>query len=304
MVILGSLGRNFTLHNIIINIKKQVSLSKANLIIIGVSLAASLLLFGNIISRGTKDYSRIGIGFMPISKQSFFWWLFVIITLTVCTLFKKRKIISEKYFVTGLLLIFLAIGNSMYFFGRSHENNIINISGPLLLVIFLLFDTFSIERIKNNFRATTKFRRIIIAVVPVLFISSVAYSYSGNIIERSKIQYDGIIKSRYIYPMLFSFNPNEIKDATNSSDRVYFVSRGQDFYYYYYGGYKPQGYFSPYSTWIYKKELSNFIQKLIDDRYYIAINKNDISAEGEIISELQYDNIIETQNFMIISNQE
>jgi hypothetical protein len=303
LVALESIRNNFTLRSIIEAIKKQLLLSKTNLMIIGLSVLVNLLIFGDIISRGANDYSRIGIGFMPISRQSFFWWIFALIALTVVMLFKKRKIISDRYLMTGLFLIFLAIGNSMYFFGRSHENNIINISGPLILVVFLLFDTFSIERIKGGFHATTKCGRIVIAALPVFFITLVAYSYSGNIIERIKIQYDGAIKSRYIYPMVFSFNPNEIKSSTNNSDYVYFVSRGQDFYYYYYGGYKLQGYFSPYSTWIYKKELSNFIQKLIDDNYYIAINKNDLSSEGEILSVLRYDNIIETQNFMIIYNQ-
>jgi hypothetical protein len=303
LVLLESLRNNFTSHSTIEAIKKHMSLSKANLVIIGLSLLANLVIFGDIISRGAKDYSRIGIGFMPISRQSFFWWIFAIIALTVVMLFKKRKIISERYFITGLFLIFLAIGNSMYFFGRSHENNIINISGPLLLIIFLLFDTLSVKHIKASSHANAKLKRAIVAILPVLFIALVAYSYSSNIIGRAKIQYDGAIKSRYTYPMIFSFNPSEIKNVTGNSDRVYFVSRGQDFYYYYYGDYKPQGYFSPYSTWIYKKELSNFIQKLIDGHYYIAVNKNDLPTEGEILSALRYDNIIETQNFMIISSQ-
>lgn len=303
LVILKSLKQNFTLRSIVNNFKKQISLSKTNLIIIGVSLLANLLLFGDIISRGTKDYSRIGIGFMPISKLSFFWWIFALISITAFMLIKKRKIISERYFTTGLLLIFLAIGNSMYFFGRSHENNIINVSGPLLLVAFLLFDTLSIKRIKDSLNINTRFSYIAVAALPALFVAMIAYSYSGNIIDRVKIQYDGIIKSRYIYPMNLSLNLNEIKDTTNNSSRLYFISRNQDFYLYYYGGYKPQGYYSPYSTWIYKKDLVNFIQQLINDHYYVAINKIDLSTEGEILPELRYDNIIETQNFMIFSNQ-
>jgi hypothetical protein len=303
LVILESLKNNFTLFSFIKVVKKQLLLSRANLVIIGLSLLANLMIFGDIISRGTKDYSRIGIGFMPISKQSFFWWIFAIIAITALIIIKKRRIIPEKYFITGLLLIFLAIGNSMYFLGRSHENNIINISGSLILVIFLLFDTLSIKSIKDKLHTSTRLRRIIIAILPALFVALIAYCYSSNIIARAKLQYEGAVNSQYIYPVDLSLNLNEITSATNNSPRVYFVSNGLDFYYYYYGGYKPQGYFSPYTSWIYKNELISFIQKLINDRYYIVVNKGEVPTQSEILSGLQYDNIVDTQNFMIISNQ-
>ena len=303
LVIIESLKYNLKPRSIIKAIKKQLLLSKANLAIIGLSLLANFVIFGDIISRGTEDYSRIGIGFMPISKQSFFWWIFAIIAVTAFMFIKKRRIMSEKYFITGLLLIFLAIGNSMYFFGRSHENNIINISGPLILVIFILFDTLSINYIKDKIHTSTRFRRIIISILPLLFVALIAYCYSSNIIARSKIQYDGAVNSQYIYPINLSLNLNEITTATNGSKNVYFVGIGNDFYLYYYGGYQPQGYYSPYSTWIYKKELVDFIQKLIDSHYYIAISRANLPTEGEILPELRYNNTVETQNFMIISNQ-
>ena len=62
-----------------------------------------------------------------------------------------------------------------------------------------------------------------------------------------------VVKKKLIY----------LKIITKGSDKVYFLDYDRDFLYYYYGGYKPQGYYSPCAGWIFSKDLKQFVQNLI-----------------------------------------
>jgi len=108
-------------------------------------------------------YQQIGIGFIQISKISFYWYFLVLVSATVAILFLKRNNLSINYFNSSLLLIALSIGNSIYFFGRSHEHNIINISASLIFVLFLFFDLVLYHtEIKTQLQS--KYRKIIYCI--------------------------------------------------------------------------------------------------------------------------------------------
>ena len=120
-------------------LKKQLTLNFKNILIIIGFVFLSLILFKGFIAESAVIYQKIGIGMIQISTSSFYWYLPIIFSLIFVLLLKYRKSLSPQYFHSGLLVIFLAIGNSMYFFGRSHEHNILNISGVLIFASFLLF---------------------------------------------------------------------------------------------------------------------------------------------------------------------
>lgn len=174
----------------------------------------------------------------------------------------------NNYFNSALFLIALSIGNSIYFFGRSHENNIINISASLIFVLYLFFD------LTLNFR--TKRKKILSLIFPSIFVLLITYFYSAGIIGKSKVQFTNLQKHQTIYPL--SINPislkiNLIRELTNNSNMVYFIG-DKDFYYYYYyyyyGNYVPQSYYFPYNSWIYKGDMINFIQSLLNEGYYVV----------------------------------
>ena len=51
-----------------------------------------------------------------------------------------RDRIGDRKGQTTLFAVALTLANSIYFFGRSHENNLINISASLLLCAFIGID--------------------------------------------------------------------------------------------------------------------------------------------------------------------
>ena len=116
--------------------RKYLLMCYRNLLIILLFLSFSYFLFGGFISDSVSMYQKIGIGMIAIAPNSFYWYVPVILCVLSYLLLKHNDKISDKYFTSGLFLVLLTIGNSMYFFGRSHEHNIINITSILSLALF------------------------------------------------------------------------------------------------------------------------------------------------------------------------
>lgn len=284
-------------------IKKHLRYNIGNIVIIALSLGIGAFVFGSSLE-GVAIYRKIGIGFMKISKISFYWYVPVMLSVTSIYLVRLRGKLPDGYFATGAFLIFLAIGNSIYFFGRSHENNIINISGSLIFSLFMLFDLL-VFRYKCT-RENNTLKRLSVAILPNISLLLLMFYYSGKIYQGTAQKLDNIRNFQFIYPISHSFDTKQIRELTNRSPNVYFVGE-YDFYYYYYGGYVPQGRFSPYSSWIYKKNLVDFLQALIDRGYYIVFLKEDPNnprvnpnINGEVLSALKYNEIVEKYGFKVI----
>jgi hypothetical protein len=64
----------------------------------------------------------------------------------------------------------------------------------------------------------------------------------------------------------------KIREVTGNSSKLYFV-RKDDFTFYYYGGYLPVGYCNPFWTWIFTKNLTRYMQKLLDNGYYLVCSQ-------------------------------
>ncbi|MBI4931862.1 MAG: hypothetical protein HY841_13955 [Bacteroidetes bacterium] len=255
------------------------------LIILGFASYTAYLLNG-LSPKSALLFQKTGIGMLPISINSFYWFFPIISSMSACLLFKQKNKLSKQYFSSSLFIILLAIGNSLYFFGRSHENNIINISGILLLNLFLLFDL-PVQNEKKYafmFGWGIKFNLIFgikTFLLPFILLLLSSSYYSDRIIWRIKDQAHNI-KQWTIIPH-FSGVPAEkdffaIKKISNNSSLVYFLDYQNDFVYYYYGNYAPVGYFNPCSSWLLKKDFIIFINNLLANGYYVVTtNSEDIS---------------------------
>ncbi len=307
-------------------LQKHFSLNYKNFLIIAGFIIVNLILFKGFLPESAVLYQKIGIGMIQISKTSFYWYIPIVYSLCFLLLMKHRNKFSSQYFHTGILIIFIAIGNSIYFFGRSHENNILNISGAIILTLFLLFDLFGQNLLvpetsvkpktskkdnKDSGLANIKYKikKATIAVLPILFISIATYYYSDRISGKIETKFKNFKKSQYIYP-LNTLKSNSIdflplKKITNNSDKVYFLNYWDDFRYYYYGNYKLIGRNSPYSAWILNDELVKFLQNLLDKNYYLVIT--DLSRAGdlpktvELLSQIRYNKVISENGFTAIS---
>jgi hypothetical protein len=272
--------------------------------IIAVFGGASYILFRNSeFGNYSSYYQKLGIGFMKISSNSFYWYVPALLSMVFILLFRIRKSVSSTYMASGLLLAYCAIGNSIYFFGRSHEHNIINISIVLLFVFFLMLD------LVTRFLDVTVIRRESpsflgrygVNCTAIILIAVIIISYSQNISKKTGIQIRNIGKAQLIYPGASDFHYlkeyfNTIRTVTSGSDKVYFIDRS-DFELYYYGGYTPIGYCSPFMTWIFASDLNRFLQGLLDNGYYLV-------CSGEmkyLLANLQYTNISDLGQSVVVT---
>lgn len=283
-----------------LRIKKHFILCLPNVTILILSFIASLILLGGTSLEAASTYQKIGIGFLPISAISFYWYFPILASTTVVLLIKKRKSMPINYFNSSLLLIALAVGNSIYFFGRSHENNIINISASLIFVLFLFFDL-----VLYLLAEKSNWRKMLSVLLPGSFVLLVTFFYSAGIIDRSQAQFKNLLNHQIIYPMPISLDIKKVRELTRNSDKIYFTGM-YDFYYYYYGNYTPEGRYSPYLSWVYKKDMLNFMQNLLDKGYYIVSPGQgalgDPKPDDEILSELKYDENITQDGFRVVWN--
>jgi len=223
------------------------------------------------------DYVRIGFGFIKIATNSFYWYVVIVSGLAFTLLFRLRTTISRNYLATGFCLIYLVIGNSLYFFGRSHENNIINISIVLLLLFFLLIDLAS--RFLGNAPGEPAKRfmhRNLSIIISMVLIAAITVWYGDSITGKVSLQAQNAGKGQLVYPPWVSKQDvvsviAQVKSITGDNPKVYFVGDG-DFVLDYYGGYAPVGYFNPVYAWISMNEFKKFLQGLLDQGYYIVVD--------------------------------
>jgi hypothetical protein len=248
-----------------------------NLVIILAGALAHYLLFMNAHAQGDVSIVSLGIGFIKIASNSFYWYVVAVSGLAFGLLIRLRTVVPGNYLAAGFLLIYLAIGNSLYFFGRSHENNIINISVILLLLFFLLLD-FASRFLGNASGEPAKpfMNRNLAIIVSLALIASITIWYGDSITDKVTIQARNAGNGQFIYPSSVSKQEIlntliEVKSVSGGNPKVYFVG-DNDFLLDYYGGYAPVGYYNPVYAWISKREFNKFLQGLADQGYYLVVD--------------------------------
>jgi hypothetical protein len=108
---------------------------------------------------------------------SFYWWTAPLLAVAAALAFRSRQFLPEKRAQAAMFAVALAIGNSTYFFGRSHENNLINVSASLLLCFFLGVDL-------AVFTLDSQRARMLVLAVPWCALALIAFSYPGRIYAR------------------------------------------------------------------------------------------------------------------------
>ncbi len=268
---------------------KHFKISSVSIFLIIASYIIFFFLFKHKFQNSSQYYQSLGIGFIKISKSSFYWYVPIVLNFLAILLFRFRKNISKKYLSLGIFLILCTIGNSIYFFGRSHEHNIINIAIILVFVVFFLFDF--VGKILSDTTSQTGFRLIqnhISLFLATIMIIVGIFAYSNRIEGKLLVQFNNVIHGNFIlidnvkydaailkynqYENNAILSTNSIKEIINNSPKVYFIMDA-DFGYYYYGGYSPVGYYNPFKTWIFTKEFNDFLQDLLNQEYYIFYSK-------------------------------
>ena len=247
-----------------------------NLALILVGVLVHYLLFRNTDVRSDFSLLSLKLGFLRITTISFYWYVVVVLGLSFMLLLKLRAKIPGNYLAAGFCLIYLAIGNSLYFFGRSHENALIVLSAILLPLFFLLLDLVGLSfRLYPRKSASPPTHQNLAVIASLVFIVLTTILYSDNITRKATIQAQNAGKGQFIYPS--SVSEQElmsviagIKTVSGNSPKVYFVEDNH-FLLNYYGNYAPVGYYSPVYAWISKRAFNKFLQGLLDQGYYLVI---------------------------------
>ncbi|MDD2773592.1 MAG: hypothetical protein PHP45_07840 [Elusimicrobiales bacterium] len=241
-------------------------------------------------------YAKYGIGFLPIARNSVYWPMPAVFAMVFMLLRKNKKLLSERYFQTAVFMTLLAIGNSLYFFGRSHENNIVNIAASLLFVLFTFFDLADFEL---NIIPASRINRLLVPALATGFLLAVTCTYSPRAVGKIRQQY---LACKNLWFILDPKVPvGEIRALTASSSRVIFLSLG-DFPYYYEGGYVPQGYYSFTGSWLFAEDYTDFLNRRLAKGYYLVSPISEFADFKEIVSKLRYKSTRETRNFIALTN--
>jgi len=283
--------------------RSYVILYARNCFFIGIAL----LFYYSFFAYGPESssvYRLYGIGFIPISRQSFFWYVPVVLSIVFILNWRNRPVLSEQHFLSGLFLILLAIGNSLYFFGRSHENNLVNISSILLFCLFLLFDLVHSEWERRSHSRTSCW---LLPALAIVFIVSISCVYSGRASERVGQQVESFRahkadgRDRALESFLREHTAL-IKKITRFSPKVIFVSKLGS-YYCYEGGYVPESSYVVASRMI-MKDLVDFLNAHLADGYYIVMPMHDLYSFGEVMENLRARNKMVYPSVSIFSNNE
>ena len=254
------------------------------LMFIGAGLLAARLVFGALVSDAVVTYRRLGLGMMRISPTSFYWWIAPMLAAVGWLAFSVRGRIPEKRAAASLFAVALAIGNSIYFFGRSHEHNLLNTSAPLLLCLFLGIDLASV-----TWHEGPGWVRWTLYAAPWLILALIAFSYSGRLVEKARIQ--AAVATRR-QPLASADDPGPIvcgEIAAVAKDSRVFVYGAYDYWFYERCGYVPQGYVQPLLLQPMRAKVVQQANQLLEGGYKIVVPKqpymyggfefNDIEAE-------------------------
>jgi len=240
-------------------------------------ICANYLLFREANEAGRLSFENLRISFTKISEHSFYWYVVIVSGMSFTLLMRLRSRLSGNYLATSLCLIYLAIGNSLYFFGHSHENAIIVLSAVLLLLFFLLLDLagcyLGSDTAEESKSIVRRNQGIIMSLVLIITITI----WNGdNITRKATVQAQNVLKNQFVYPSAVPKQAilnviSEVKSVTGDNPRVYFVG-DYDLLFYYFGGYAQVGYYNPVYSWISRYEFIRFLQGLVDRGYFLVVD--------------------------------
>lgn len=273
-----------------------------NLLIILAFYIAFSLLFRNENANAASYYQKIGIGFLPMSNDSFFWYYMTIFPIAFILLYHMREQVCEKYLVMGFFVLFCTIGNCIYYFGRSHDGNLFNISISLIFLLFYVFDL--VDRLLFQSDEVswimTLLKKRLVPFMAILLTSLVTFTYAGQITAKVSKQFDTVLSGHIHHSDPFAPQQPEIinilqivKNITRDSANVQIFDENseKEFLLYFYGNYKPQGYFHPFTSWIFVDALTTHLQDALNKGDYILLQTdvyNDLFAKRLVNVGLTY----------------
>ncbi|PZR13493.1 MAG: hypothetical protein DI536_12090 [Archangium gephyra] len=96
-------------------------------------IALHCLIYGSPLAPSATHYANIQLGFLPIEKTSLLWAVLLLFSAALPVVWAR----SGTQRAVDALLVFIGAAHLIYFYGRSHEHNLLNISGVWLFIAFV-----------------------------------------------------------------------------------------------------------------------------------------------------------------------
>jgi len=260
-------------------------------------LVFTILYFGT--STPADYYRSIGFGFLKIEKDSIYWFYPIILSVASILLFMLRKSLSARYFSLGVFLIACSIGNSLYFFGRSHEWNLLTISTSLLFVFFLTLDLINRFAVRStlqdalvNLPILKRYLSLSVVMVGFLLVTWVYLptikfkvgrqleTIQGGHIHRANQFPNEIIKAKRIL--------NQIQPLTIEGRTVEFFMKdgSMEYYLHYLSEQASSAFFRPSEAWLFRNSFRNFVYQQLVAGNYVLLSPNYIQILPQLLPTL------------------
>ena len=257
----------------------------------------------------SEYYRSIGFGFLKIQDNSIYWFFPIILSSAAMLLLTLRRQLSTRYFSLGIFLITCSIGNSVYFFGRSHEWNLLTISISLLFAFFLFLDLLDrrISPVTSPIRMgyLLLFDRHLVLVITMAFFLLITWMYVPTINFKLNKQLTTIQGGHIHRPNQF---PDEIFKARQIIKEVeplmiegreieFFELDGSlEFYLYFLREQPSSAFFRPSETWLFKSTFRNYVYQQLARENYILLSQKFVQVFPQLSSTLSSDESVFSSN--------
>lgn len=265
--------------------KNGLSLRTCALLILPIACAVALhvYLFRSLFSPAGDLYTRLLIGFMPVSINSFIWIVFAFMPFAFYTFLSDREPKRQK---TLLLLFAILLMQLIYFYGRSHDHNLLNLSALLVLIFFFSLDRLSAMRL-----------RYVAVALGGIFIVIMSVLFAGEMNRKLTRAWFRLFTKNVTYTNRADLRVEEFARIRSNYrlEKVYLLS-DIDSYIYYRNGIQPPGYFNPFWTNVFLDDTVRFLLGLMDKGYAIVFWKDELFIL-DFVEKLNQSRVVQERGF-------
>lgn len=245
--------------------KNTVHWRKGFLIVLPIALALSIhfYFFGTITSQSAKLVNDLMYWQMVISPYSMFWPYICVLPLFLYLSLKGKDKFRRSL---DIFLLGLALVELIYFYGRSHEHNLLTTSGILVLILYLTFDKLRVEfKLKNSLYLISSTLLVIIT-----------FSFSQYIILNFTTAFNHISRKKILESNQIDKDIEKNMDFFKNyqTDKIFIMSFADAYINYRYK-LKQTGYYSPFVANLYKEDTINLLRSLAGKGYILLYEEGD-----------------------------
>lgn len=271
---------------------------------IALGVVVSRLVFGSIGSGSVAFMRAYGMGMLRIGTASFYWWLLALTGAVGWLALATRAARPARQGESAIFAVALMAVSSVYFFGRSHEHNLVNLAAPFLFCAFLAVDL-ALDLAPPEGAPGARLPRGLLTMSPFIILVFCAFQYSGRVVAKLEAQWAIVARGQAVpraWPGddLSGIACDEILRAAPDR-RVLFLSR-HDHWLYERCGLAPIGFFQPIALSFVEDRLLADLNRLLADGYKIVVptHQSDWSnLVGEFLPALGNPTRVTTPHYLI-----